>query len=219
MVLGRGDGWPCAASLAAIPGLSRPTIRCPLLLPYLKTLRKHIDMNRLLILALCVAAIGCGETAESESLKEARKLHDQLTRISGDLHDAMQASLASIETQIDEHMAQGDSALAIQLARVESQLSELDVRFHDWESTVVGIPGDACNHDHSHDHSHDHAHEGHDHDHAHDHAHDHGNELSLEGMSDDQIHEIQAALLAELQAIQAAYEAATAELNNSAASE
>ena len=154
-------------------------------------------MNRLLILALCIAAIGCGETAESESLKEARKLHDQLTRISGDLHDAMQASLASIETQIEERMAEGDSALAIQLARVESQLGELDVRFHDWESTVVGIPGDACNHDHAHDH------EGHDH--AHDHAHDHGNELSLEGMSDDQIREIQAALLAELQAIQSAY--------------
>lgn len=181
-------------------------------------------MNRLLVLALCFAAIGCGETAESESLKEARKLHEQLTRISGDLHDAMQASLASIETQIDERMVQGDSALAIQLARVESQLGELDVRFHDWESTVVGIPGDACNHDHSHDHGHDHAHEGHDHEghdhnHAHDHAHDHGTELSLEGMNDEQIREIQAALLAELQAIQAAYEAVTAELANSAAEE
>jgi len=177
-------------------------------------------MNRLLVLAMCFAAIGCGETAESESLKEARKLHDQLTRISGDLHDAMQASLVLIETQIDDRLAQGDSALAIQLARVESQLGELDVRFHGWESTVVGIPGDACNHDHSHDHAHDH--EGHDHAHnheGHDHAHDHGNELSLEGMSDEQILEIQAALLAELQAIQAAYEVATAELANSAAAE
>lgn len=108
-------------------------------------------------------------------------------------------------------MAQGDSVLAIQLARVESQLGELDVRFHDWEATVVGIPGDACNHDHGHDH------EGHDH--AHDHAHDHGNELSLEGMTDEQIREIQAALLAELQAIQTAYDAATAELAKSATAE
>ena len=66
-------------------------------------------------------------------------------------------------------MSAGDSTLAIQLARLESQLGELDVRFHDWESTVVGIPGDACNHDH--DHAHDH--EGHDHGHDHDHAHDH----------------------------------------------
>ena len=55
------------------------------------------------------------------------------------------------------------------------------------------------------------------HDQDHDHAHDHGNELSLEGMSDDEIREIQAALLAELQALQAAYDAVQAELNDGAA--
>ena len=166
-------------------------------------------------IALCCVAVGCGEPAESESLKEARKLHDQLTRISGDLHEAMQASLMRIEEEIEASMSAGDSTLAIQLARLESQLGELDVRFHDWESTVVGIPGDACNHDH--DHAHDH--EGHDHGHDHDHAHDHGNELSLEGMSDDEIREIQAALLAELQSLQAAYDAVQAELNSGEASE
>ena len=194
-------------------------------------------MNRFfgMAIALCCVAVGCGEPAESESLKEARKLHNQLSRISGDLHDAMQASLVRIEEEIEASMSAGDSTLAIQLARLESQLGELDVRFHDWESTVVGIPGDACNHDHDHchdhdhdheghdhdhdhGHDHDHAHEGHDHDHAHeghdhDHAHDHGNELSLEGMSDEEIREIQAALLAELQALQAAYDAVHAELN------
>ena len=175
-------------------------------------------MNRFvgMAIALCCLAVGCGEPAESESLKEARKLHDQLSRISGDLHEALQASLVRIEEEIEASMSAGDSTLAIQLARLESQLGELDVRFHDWESTVVGIPGDACNHDHGHDH--DHAHEGHDHgDHSgHDHAHDHGNELSLEGMSDDEIREIQAALLAELQALQAAYDAVQAELNGGA---
>ena len=158
-------------------------------------------------MAVCLLAFGCGEQAESESLKEARKLHDQVSRLSGELHGAMQASITRIEEEIDASMSRGDSAIAIQLARVESQLGELDVRFHDWESTVVGIPGDACNHDH--DHSHDHA----GHDHAHDHSHDHGNELSLEGMSDDEIREIQQALLVELQALQAAFDAATAELN------
>ena len=62
---------------------------------------------------------------------------------------------------------------------------------------------------------------GHDHghDHDHEHAHDHGNELSLEGMSDDEIREIQAALLAELQSLQAAYDAVQAELNGGEASE
>ena len=174
-------------------------------------------MNRFvgMAIALCCVAVGCGEPAESESLKEARKLHDQLTRISGDLHEAMQASLMRIEEEIEASMSAGDSTLAIQLARLESQLGELDVRFHDWESTVVGIPGDACNHDH--DHAHDH--EGHDHGHDHDHAHDHGNELSLEGMSDNEIREIQAALLAELQSLQAAYDAVQAELNGGEASE
>ena len=164
---------------------------------------------------MCCVAVGCGEPAESESLKEARKLHDQLTRISGDLHEAMQASLVRIEEEIEASVSAGDSTLAIQLARLESQLGELDVRFHDWESTVVGIPGDACNHDH--DHAHDH--EGHDHGHDHDYAHDHGNELSLEGMSDDETREIQAALLAELQSLQAAYDAVQAELNGGEASE
>lgn len=170
-------------------------------------------MNRFvgMAIALFCVAVGCGEPAESESLKEARKLHDQLSRISGDLHEAMQASLVRIEEEIEASMSAGDSTLAIQLARLESQLGELDVRFHDWESTVVGIPGDACNHDHGHEHDHAHAHEGHDH------AHDHGNELSLEGMSDEEIREIQAALLGELQALQAAYDAVQAELNGEAA--
>tara|TARA_X000000950_G_scaffold177019_1_gene214890 strand:+ start:3151 stop:3678 length:528 start_codon:yes stop_codon:yes gene_type:complete len=173
-------------------------------------------------IALCCVAVGCGEPAESESLKEARKLHDQLTRISGELHEAMQASLVRIEEEIEASMSAGDSTLAIQLARLESQLGELDVRFHDWESTVVGIPGDAGNHDHDHAHDHEGHDHGHDHDHAHDHdheGHDHGNELSLEGMSDEEIREIQAALFAELQSLQAAYDAVQAELNGGEASE
>ena len=179
-------------------------------------------------IALCCVAVGCDEPAESESLKEARKLHDQLTRISGDLHEAVQASLVRIEEEIEASMSAGDSTLSIQLARLESQLGELDVRFHDWESTVVGIPGDTRNHDLDHDHDHDDAHDhaghdhGHDHeghDHGHDHAHDHGNELSLEGMSDEEIREIQAALLAELESLQAAYDAIQAKLNGGEASE
>ena len=171
-------------------------------------------MNRFVGMAIapCCVAAGCGEPAESESLKEARKLHDQLIRILEDLHEAVQASLVRIEEEIEVSMSAGDSTLSIQLARLESQLGELDVRFHDWESTVVGIPGDTCDHDHDHDH--DDAH-----DHGHDHAHDHGNELSLEGMSDEEIREIQAALLAELESLQAAYDAIQAKLNGGEASE
>ena len=162
-------------------------------------------MRFYLLLSLTLVASllsSCGEPAASPSLQKARAIHAQLNELSVTLHDGMQESLAVVETQIEASLQAGDSALAIQLARLESQLGELDVRFHDWNATVVGIPGDACDHDH--DHGHDHGdHEGHDHG---DHDHAHGNELSLEGMTDAQILEIQEALLAELGALQALFD-------------
>ncbi len=159
-------------------------------------------MRFYLLLSLTLVASllsSCGEPAASPSLQKARAIHAQLNELSVTLHDGMQESLAVVETQIEASLQAGDSALAIQLARLESQLGELDVRFHDWNATVVGIPGDACDHDHG-----DHGdHEGHDHG---DHDHAHGNELSLEGMTDAQILEIQEALLAELGALQALFD-------------
>ena len=159
-------------------------------------------MRFYLLLSLTLVASllsSCGEPAASPSLQKARAIHAQLNELSVTLHDGMQESLAVVETQIEASLQAGDSALAIQLARLESQLGELDVRFHDWNATVVGIPGDACDHDHA-----DHGdHEGHDHG---DHDHAHGNELSLEGMTDAQILEIQEALLAELGALQALFD-------------
>lgn len=158
-------------------------------------------MRFYLLLSLTLVASllsSCGEPAASPSLQKARAIHAQLNELSVTLHDGMQESLAVVETQIEASLQAGDSALAIQLARLESQLGELDVRFHDWNATVVGIPGDACDHDHDHG-----DHEGHDHG---DHDHAHGNELSLEGMTDAQILEIQEALLAELGALQALFD-------------
>lgn len=151
--------------------------------------------NSAILSILFIALFGCGQPEESESLKQARKVHEQLNRLSGEFHDALQMTLSEIEGEIEESMSRGDSSLAVQLARVESQLGELDVRFHDWDATVVGIPGDACDHDHG-----DHDHEGHDHDH------DHGNEASLEGMSDDDILNIQEALLQEIIGIQSQFD-------------
>lgn len=162
-------------------------------------------MRFYLLLSLTLVASllsSCGEPAASPSLQKARAIHAQLNELSVTLHDGMQESLAVVETQIEASLQAGDSALAIQLARLESQLGELDVRFHDWNATVVGIPGDACDHDHG-DHGDHGDHEGHDHG---DHDHAHGNELSLEGMTDAQILEIQEALLAELGALQALFD-------------
>jgi hypothetical protein len=164
---------------------------------------------RFFLLIITVAGLfaACGEPADSPSLQEARKIHEQVNRLSGELHDAMVASLEAVEGQIEQTMLAGDSAVAMQLARVESRLGELDVRFHDWNETVVGIPGDACNHDHAHDH---------DHGHDHDHDHGHGNSVTLEGMSDAEVLEIQQALLLELQSLQAAFDSVQQEIVTSA---
>jgi len=156
---------------------------------------------RFFLLTTTVAGLfaACGEPADSPSLQEARKIHEQVNRLSGELHDAMVASLEAVEGQIEQTMLAGDSAVAMQLARVESRLGELDVRFHDWNETVVGIPGDACNHDHDHDHDHG-----------------HGNSVTLEGMSDAEVLEIQQALLLELQSLQAAFDSVQQEIVTSA---
>ena len=150
--------------------------------------------------------LGCSDTAPSASLEEAQKIHAQLDRLSSDVHAELQMALEATEARIESSLAMGDSLVAMQLARVESQLGELDVRFHDWEATVAPLPGEACDHDH--DHAHDHA--GHDHDHAHDH--DHGSSASMEGMSDQAILEIQQALMAELLAMKDALKQATSSL-------
>jgi hypothetical protein len=151
--------------------------------------------------ALCAAAwMACGDAAESQTLIEANKIHEQITRLSSELHDAVMEEAAAIEIEMEEAMLNGDSALAMQLARIESRMDEWDVRFHDWNATVVEVPGMEQAHDHS-----DHA--GHDHgDHA---GHDHGDQhsgLSLEGMSDAEILAIQEALLAELEALRVSFE-------------
>jgi len=145
------------------------------------------------VFAIAILAISCGETEKSASMQEAHKIHNQLTRLSGELHENMVAKLQSLEADVEAAMVAGDSLLAMELARVEGQLDQLDVLFHDWSETVIEVPG--MEHEHS---GHDHA--GHDHG-----AHDHG-APSMEGMSDEEILAIQQALMAELEALQAQYD-------------
>ena len=149
-------------------------------------------------------------------MKEAKAIHEQLTRLSGELHDALMEAMAPLEDQIDSAMMVGDTLLAAELAKLEGQLDRIDVRFHDWSETVVEIPGQACNHDHGHE---GHDHEGHDHDHGdpadhdhaghdHDHSHDHGATLP-EGLSDEEILEIQQALKSALDSLKAEFDRVT----------
>lgn len=145
-------------------------------------------------------------------MQEAKKVHEQLVRISGELHDALMVAMEPLEGRIDSAMMAGDTLLAAELARLEGKLDRIDVRFHDWSETVVEIPGHA--HDHGHDHAgHDHGHsfdhDGHDHGdhegHDHDHDHDHGAQLP-EGLSDEEILEIQVALKDALDSLKAEFD-------------
>lgn len=130
--------------------------------------------------------VGCGESTPSASIQKAQEIHEQLDRLAAELHDELQLTMGDAEARITSSLEEGDSLLALQLARVESQLDALDLRFHDWESTVVLLPGATCDHDHDHDH-----------------GHDHGAGATLEGMSDESILEIQQALMAELTTMKA----------------
>lgn len=147
-------------------------------------------LSTLLLAALALA--GCGGEEKSAARLEAEAVHEDIIRTSEQLHADLAAGLALTERAIEAQMAAGDTAAAMATARIESQLSALDVRFHDWSETLVEIPGHAHSHgDHSHD-DHDH---GHDHgDHDHHHHHHGGGAMSLEGLSDDEILAIQSAL-------------------------
>ena len=171
------------------------------------------QVSILAVLALSVVLVSCGGPTESVAMKEAKDGHEQLVRISGELHDVLMESMAPLEGQIDSAMMVGDTLLAAELAKLEGKLDRIDVRFHDWSETVVEIPGQACTHDHDHS-GHDHDHDGHDHaghDHAdhdhsgHDHDHHHGAQLP-EGLSDAEILEIQQALKTALDSLKADFD-------------
>ena len=144
--------------------------------------------------AVLMLAAGCGEE-QSATLKEAISVHDEVVRLSNELHESLVAELGEKADEIQAAFAEGDTALAQQLQRLEAELSALDLRFHEVSEAVVEVPGHAhdCGHDHEHGHDHDH-------DHDHDHAHDHS-ASSLEGMSDEAILEIQQALKESMEAI------------------
>lgn len=156
--------------------------------------------------ALAFLLAGCGEE-QSATLKQAIAVHDEVVRLSSELHASLVVELGQTTEEIEAAWAAGDTALAQQLQQLEARLSAIDLRFHDFSETVVEVPG------HVHDHG-DHDHGAHDHDHGdHDHGghdHHHGGP-SLEGMSDEAILEIQQALKTEIEAIRAELQAIATE--------
>lgn len=146
----------------------------------------------LAVLALVLS--GCGEE-QSATLKQAIAVHDEVVRLSNQVHESLVGEMERVSHGIHDAFAAGDTALAQQLQLLEAELSELDLRFHAFSETVVEVPGYEHDHDHA---GHDHA--GHDHA-GHDHSHSHGGP-SLEGMSDEDILEIQQALRESVMSIQ-----------------
>ena len=148
--------------------------------------------------AVLLLAAGCGEE-QSASLKQAISVHDEVVRLSNELHESLAAEMEAKAEEIQAAFAAGDTALAKQLQRLEAELSALDLRFHEVSEAMVEVPG----HDHDHGHSHDHGHE-----HGHSHDHDHGHAApSLEGLSDEAILEIQQALKESMEGIRVDLEA------------
>ena len=150
----------------------------------------------LALMAFVILLASCGGPQESAAMREAKAVHEQLTRIGEDLHESLMVAMAPLEDKIDSAIMVGDTLLAAQLAKMEGKLDRIDVRFHDWSETVVEIPGQACTHDHDHA---DHDHSGHDHDHH------HGAQLP-EGLSDAEILEIQQALKTALDSLKADFD-------------
>ncbi|MEM9324694.1 MAG: hypothetical protein AAGA85_03525 [Bacteroidota bacterium] len=131
-------------------------------------------MKRLAIIFLLCA---CGPSKDDAILHEAAELHDQAVEIAFETASRI-SQMKGVQQQLTEAGRDSLDAIAKDLQQ--------------WYEVVVEVPG----HEHDHaEHSHAHNSHGDDHDHAHDHDHDHSSEPNyLEGLSAQEILEIQAEL-------------------------
>jgi hypothetical protein len=93
------------------------------------------------LLQIVLFGVGCQNEQESATMKDSMAIHEQLTCISGELHDALIEAMAPLECKIDSAVMAGETLLAAELTKLEGQLDRIVVRFHDWSETVVEIPG------------------------------------------------------------------------------
>ncbi len=128
-------------------------------------------MKKWILLGLLVA---CGPSREQQILTEAGAIHNEAMEI------AHQTSLKV------SHLKQRESSYEQQH---QDSLRAIMKDLGEWYDTVVEVPGQ------------EHDHEHHDHDHDHDHHH-HGEEQNyLEGLSAEEVLQIQQALNQEIQAL------------------
>lgn len=116
-------------------------------------------------LALTIASCG-GPKEDSPSLKEAKEVHNRMVGIASEMKDILKHKMTEYESRFAPIAAKGDSALAkadslvaIRLGKFSDRLFWVQTSLEEWESNLVGIPGEE--HDHSHaegEHTHDHSH-------------------------------------------------------------
>jgi ABC-type nickel/cobalt efflux system permease component RcnA len=134
-----------------------------------------------ILLAALMVACQPKPKEESAAMKEAREVHQRMTEVASATKNLIEAEIARVQPKIQPFIDAGDTLMAEKMQAIAGKLAELRDKLQAWEKNVVAVPGEDA---------HDHAHgEGHDHSHA---------SNPTEGMSDDQVLEIQKSLEEEI---------------------
>jgi ABC-type nickel/cobalt efflux system permease component RcnA len=137
-------------------------------------------MNYLIYVLFCLAAtivFSCkGKEEQNPVLIEAMQIQDEA------IHTGL-----SVDSLIQVRIGADTSAASIK------EWGRWAERVAVWRKSMVAVPGVAPLHDH-HDHDHGHAH-------GHDHSHDHAPAASAEGLSPEEIKQVQLSWKAEIDAI------------------
>jgi hypothetical protein len=107
-----------------------------------------------LSLMLAVAFTGCQGGEESETLKEARAMHDATHQEANRFHERLMMIQDDVTTMLDQ--AKDRDVMKPHYEDILAKLEAIDGKYHDWMSNQVLLPGATCNHDHDGDHDHHH---------------------------------------------------------------
>lgn len=138
----------------------------------------------LLSVVVIITLVACHNHEDSATMKEAKKVHEGMIKLQDQMEETIGAKTLQIQDQLNVKLAEGDSLAAEQLQGLRNQIDRWNNVLHQWEEDMVEIPG----------HAHTHA-EGEEHDHS-------SHAGTLEGLSDEEILDIQNELAKKLDSIQ-----------------
>lgn len=145
-----------------------------------------------ILLAAAIVACNPKPKEESATLKEAREVHNRMMEVASATKGLLEAEMARVQPKVQPYFDAGDTLMAKKMQFIADKLAALRDKLQAWEQNVVAVPGEDA---HAHDHAHDHG-DGHSHDHSH-------AANPTEGMSDEQVLEIQKSLEEEIKALSA----------------